>query len=117
MRGATGWSARGLPEAVDKLYFLDLTQERRSDASYLVFGRVIPGQEGATLVSREVAVLAHARSDHFRIIGRLLGADAKCRARVFVDGVPTNGTFTDRFGAHVDRVRNAQEWQWAPSVK
>jgi hypothetical protein len=73
---------------------------------------VTPGQEGATLVSREVAVLAHARSDHFRIIGRLLGADAKCRARVFVDGVPTNGTFTDRFGAHIDRVRNAQDWLW-----
>jgi hypothetical protein len=64
------------------------------------------------LASREVMILAHARSDHFRIGGRLFGADTKCRARVFVDGVPTNGTFTDRFGAHVDRVRNAQEWLW-----
>ena len=107
------WAERArAPEAADNLYFLQLTQERRGDASYLVFGRVAPGRENAALASRDVAILAHAKSDHFRIMGRLLGVNAACRARVFVDGVPTNGTFTDRFGAHVDRVRNAQEWLW-----
>ena len=107
------WSERARsPEAADKLYFLELKQDRRGDASYLAFSHVPFAADGTVVASREVMLLAHARSDHFRIVGRLLGAPAACRARVFVDGVPTDGTFTDRFGAHVDRTRNAREWLW-----
>lgn len=107
------WLAKAMQTGgADRLYFLELRQEPRGDSSYLVFSRVRGALEGAPLVSQDVRVLAHARADRLRIVGRLFGAQAECRARVFVDGVPTDGTFVERFGAHIDRVRNAQEWQW-----
>lgn len=107
------WQERArATQAAGRLYFLEVTQERRGDASYLVFSPVQSAAEGVPMASHELMILAHARSDQFRIVGRLSGAPTACRARVFVDGEPTNGTFTDRFGAHVDRTRNAREWLW-----
>jgi hypothetical protein len=113
LRERDAWFSRAAEmNATDRLYFLELTQEQRGDASYLVFGRVIDARRGTALASTELDVLAHARADRFRIMGRLFGAAAECRARLFVDGVPTDGTFSDRFGAHVDVLRNAREWLW-----
>jgi hypothetical protein len=112
-RERDAWLARAAESSSDeRLFFLELRQERRGDASYLVFSRARGALQGAPISSDEVMVLAHARTDRYRIVGRLLGAQAECRARIFVDGVPTNSTFTDRFGAHIDRVRNAREWLW-----
>jgi hypothetical protein len=107
------WKARArATQRAGTLYFLQVTQDRREDASYLVFSPVESAADGVPMASHELMILAHARSDHFRIVGRLFGAPTACRARVFVDGEPTSGTFTDRFGAHVDRARNAREWLW-----
>jgi len=107
------WLARAAEAGgAERLYFLELRQERRGDSAYLVFSRAPGAMHGAPIASEEVMLLAHARADRFRVVGRLFGAQPECRARVFVDGVPTDGTFTERFGAHIDRVRNAREWLW-----
>ena len=107
------WLARAAETGgADRLYFLEFRQEPRGDSSYVVFSRASVTTPGAPITSREVMLLAHARADRLRIVGRLFGAQPECRARVFVDGAPTDGTFTDRFGAHIDRVRRAKEWLW-----
>jgi hypothetical protein len=113
-RDRTAWHERAaLPASADRLFFLELTQPRRDDASYLLFGRVMPIAEGRPMASRELSVLLHARADHFRLVGRLLGVPTTCRARLFVNDIPTQGTFADRFGAHLDAPRQAREWLWA----
>jgi hypothetical protein len=113
LREREDWFSRAKEmDAADRLYFLELTQEQRGDASYLVFGRVIDARPGMAIASTDLDILAHARADRFRIMGRLFGSADECRARVFVNGAPTDGTFSDRFGAHVDVLRNAREWLW-----
>ena len=113
LRDRDRWAARAqLAADRDRVYFLQFMQDRRGDATYLVFARVRPIGNGALMASDDVAVLAHARSDSFRIVGRLIDVSGPCRARLFVNGVPSDGTFTDRFGAHVDVMRNAREWLW-----
>jgi hypothetical protein len=101
------------PGASDRLYYLRVVQQPRERASYLVFSRVAAAREGAPLVSGDVSILMHVRSEHLRVIGRLADADPQCRARMVVDGVPSSGTFVEYFAAHVDRVRDADEWRWA----
>jgi hypothetical protein len=98
--------------ADDRLYFLDFTPDGRSDSSYLTFSKVPSAEDDMPMGSEEVAILAHVKADRLRVLGRLFGATAECRARVFVDGVPSESTFTDRFGAHIERRREAREWLW-----
>ena len=100
------------PQASQKLFYLKFMRERRGDASFLVFGRVVSSEAGMPLASTDVSVLSHSKSDHLRMIGRLYGVDTHCRARLYVDGVPTSGTFDSTFGAHVDRPRSNQPWLW-----
>jgi hypothetical protein len=92
------------------LFHLRVIQERRDDATYLLFGPVASAASGAPLGVTDLTLIAHARSDHFRVMGRLYGADTSCRARIFVDGQPTSGTFAEQFGAHVDRPRSGEPW-------
>jgi hypothetical protein len=99
-------------DGAPRLYYFRFMQEKRGDSSFIVFAPVTSGDRGFRLGSSQVTILTRARADRFRITGRLSGGDAGCRSRVFVDGVPTSGTFTGAFGAHVDRWRDAQEWLW-----
>jgi hypothetical protein len=113
LHGRSEWQERAKASgAADRLYFLEFSQEKSGEGTHLVFGRVSSALDGTPMASHELAVLSHAKADHFRIVGRLFDAPAACRARLFVDGVPTEGTFTDRFGAHVDVPRHAREWLW-----
>ena len=98
--------------AHDRLYYLKLIQERRSDASFLVFGRVQPPEPRQALVAPELAVLAHSKMDHLRVLGRLANVAEGCRARMVVDGVRSSGTFRDDFAAEIDRRRRSTAWQW-----
>lgn len=106
------WRTKAATKAESaRLYHLGFSQPPRGDDSYLTFSEVPAGGDGVALGSREVQLLAHAKADRFRVFGRLFGTGS-CRARIFVDGVPTNSLFSDRFAAQVDRPRNAREWLW-----
>ena len=110
LRPRDEWLKRAqAPDAAGRLYYLRLLQDRRGDASIIVFGPV-SARAGSPLASRELSVLAHARADRFRIAGQLFGTEARCRARVFVNDRPSEATFTDHFVADIDRLRRAEEW-------
>ncbi|HEX5109482.1 MAG TPA: hypothetical protein VFV95_13590 [Vicinamibacterales bacterium] len=113
LRAREEWLRRAqAPDGTGRLYYLRLQQDRHGDALFIVFGSVPPPTAGALLASRDLTVLSHARADRFRITGRLFGADARCRARVFVDGQPSESTFTDHFEAEIDRLRRPETWLW-----
>jgi hypothetical protein len=101
------------PGASARLYYLKVMQQPRERASSVIFSPVIAGPGNAPLVSRDASILMRMRSEHMRVVGRLLRVDGPCRARVLVDGVPSSGTFTEYFVAHVDRVRDPDEWRRA----
>jgi hypothetical protein len=101
------------PEHSGKTYYLKVMQSRRDDATYLVFARVTPGDDGSPLRTTVANVLAHARNDRFRAFGRLFDVDPQCRARVLVDGVPSSSTATGLFAAHIDRPRQGRSWLWS----
>jgi hypothetical protein len=98
--------------AHDRLYYLKLIQERRSDGSFLVFGRVQPPEARQALVAPQLEVLAHSKMDHLRVLGRLANVTEGCRARMVVDGLPSSGTFREGFAAEIDRRRRSTAWQW-----
>jgi hypothetical protein len=104
---------RNSPGGVPDLYYLKVIQERRDDETYLVFARLLPGATGEPLRAGEVHILAHAKSDRFRVTGRLSDVAPECRGRVLVDGIPSSGTFTDLFAAHIDRMRQGKRWLWS----
>jgi hypothetical protein len=62
------------------------------------------------LRARDVDVFAHAKADRFTVLGRLLGVTGQCRGRVIVDGVPSSGTFIDRFSAELNHSRRGEDW-------
>lgn len=101
------------PGMTGKTYYLAVVQHPRERAVYVVFSPVLPVDAGAPLAAREAWLLMRVRSEHMRLVGRLLDVDSVCRARVLVDDVPSEGTFAEYFATHVDRVRDPDEWRRA----
>jgi hypothetical protein len=98
-------------EAAGRLYYMKLVRDPRSDMTYIVVGRLLSFGKGEAFGAREVALITHARSESLRVIGYLHDVGGTCRARVFVDGIPSRGTFDDGlFGVHVNRRRAPEPW-------
>jgi len=97
-------------EANGRLYYLKLVRDPRNDLSYIAAGRLGTFNEGEPFGSAEVTLITHARAEHLRVVGYLHDVADGCRARVFVDGTPSSGTFDSMFGVHLDRRRAPEAW-------
>ena len=112
-KAESDWRAQAAREvSAGKTYYLKFMRERRDDDAFVVFGRVSLAGPGQPLSADSLLLLTHARSEYLRVVGRLHDVAPGCRARVFVDGAPSSGTFDEGFGVHVDKLRPDTDWLW-----